>query len=119
MKLEKKMAPRKKNNKIKVEESSGNVFADLGLSGAKELFGKAQITHLICEIIRERRLTQVEAAEILGIPQPRVSMLLRGRLNGFSTDRLFRFLEALDQNIEISVAPVGKRTRRRVFAWSC
>ena len=93
---------------INVHPSSGNVFADLGLPNADELLIKAELVHQISEIIAERKLTQVEAAEILGIDQPKVSSLVRGKLSGFSTERLFRFLNALGSNVEIRVIPESK-----------
>ena len=57
----------------------------------------------ICQILDERKLTQAAAAEVLGVDQPKISALMRGRLDGFSTDRLFRFLTALDRNVEIVI----------------
>ena len=90
---------------IKVEVSSGNVFADLGLPNPEEMLVKAELASKIGEIIETRNLTQMEAAEILGIDQPKVSALIRGRLTGFSTERLFRFLNALGSDVEISVKP--------------
>ena len=86
-----------------IRPSSGNVFADLALPEAGELNAKAQIAHRICQILDERKLTQKQAAFVLGIDQPKVSALMRGRLDGFSTDRLFRFLTALDRNVEIVI----------------
>jgi predicted XRE-type DNA-binding protein len=83
--------------------SSGNVFGDLGLPDAEELNAKAQIAYRICQIIDERKLTQKRAAVVLGIDQPKISNLMHGRLGGFSTDRLFRFLNALDRNVEIVI----------------
>jgi predicted XRE-type DNA-binding protein len=80
---------------IEVYSSSGNVFSDLGLPDADELLIKAQLADQISDLIEERKLTQVEAVKLLGIDQPNVSALLRGRLSGFSTDRLFRFLSLL------------------------
>ena len=77
---------------IKVQESSGNVFADLGLPNSDEMLVKAELVSKIGEIIETRNLTQMDAAEILGIDQPKVSALIRGKLAGFSTERLFRFL---------------------------
>jgi predicted XRE-type DNA-binding protein len=71
-----------------VEVSSGNVFADLGLSNPEERLLKAELVRKISEIITNLNLTQVQVAEILGIDQPKVSLLIRGRLSGFSTDRL-------------------------------
>ncbi|WP_017325351.1 helix-turn-helix domain-containing protein [Synechococcus sp. PCC 7336] len=88
---------------IEVEVSSGNVFADLELPDADELLFKAQIVARICDLIEARNLTQQQAAESLGTQQPKVSELMRGRLDGFSTDRLFRFLNALDQDVEIVI----------------
>ncbi len=90
---------------IKVQASSGNVFADLDLPNPEEMLIKAELTRRISEIINQRNLTQVEAAELLGIDQPKVSALIRGKLNGFSTTRLFRFLNALGNDIEIVVKP--------------
>ena len=90
---------------IKVEVSSGNVFADLGLPNPEEMLVKAELASKIGEIIEIRNLTQMDAAEILGIDQPKVSGLIRGRLAGFSTERLFRFLNALGSDVEISVKP--------------
>jgi predicted XRE-type DNA-binding protein len=90
---------------IKVYSGTGNVFADLGLPNSDELLIKAELVHHISELISERKLTQVEAAEILGIDQPKVSALVRGKLSGFSTERLFRFLNALGSSVEIRVTP--------------
>lgn len=90
---------------IKVYSSGGNIFADLGLPDADELIVKAELAHYISEIISERKLAQTEAAELLGIDQPKVSALVHGKLSGFSIERLFRFLNALGNNIEIRVIP--------------
>ncbi|MBD2771399.1 helix-turn-helix domain-containing protein [Iningainema tapete] len=85
--------------------SSGNIFADLGLPNPEERLVKAELVRKISETINHRKLTQVQAAEILGIDQPKVSALIRGRLSGFSTDRLLYFLNALGNDIEIIVKP--------------
>lgn len=87
----------------RVTPSSGNVFADLGLANADELLAKAELVRQIGGVIDARNLTQKEAAEVIGTTQPKVSDLLRGRLTGFSMDRLIRFLNALDQDVEIIV----------------
>jgi predicted XRE-type DNA-binding protein len=92
----------------RVTASSGNVFADLGLPDAEEALAKAEIAARICDIIAERKLSQVRAAALLGIDQPKVSALMRGRLEGFSSDRLFRFLTALDRDVEIVIRPKKK-----------
>jgi predicted XRE-type DNA-binding protein len=91
------------NDEIEYEESSGNVFADLGLPDADELLLKAGLARQISVIIEERGLTQAEAARILGTQQPRVSQLVRGALGGFSLERLIRFLNALGRDVEIVV----------------
>lgn len=96
---------KKDNAPVPVEPSSGNVFADLGLKDPEELLAKAELVQRIADLIAERKLTQVRAARLLGIDQPKVSALLRGRLDGFSTDRLFRFLNALGSDVEIVIRP--------------
>jgi predicted XRE-type DNA-binding protein len=89
-------------------KSSGNVFADLGLPNADELLIKAELAHQISELIEVRQLTQIAAAELLGIDQPKVSALMRGKLSGFSVERLFRFLNALGNNVEIRIVPTSQ-----------
>ena len=84
-------------------ESTGNVFADLGLPRAEEALAKAELAQKISVIIRERQLTQAQAAEILGVDQPKISALNRGRLSGFSIERLLRFLMLLGHDVEITV----------------
>lgn len=94
-----------------VTPGSENVFADLRLPRADEALTKARIAHELCELIRRDGLNQVEAARRLGVDQPKVSALMRGRLQGFSTDRLLRFLNALGQDVDIVIHPT--RSRRR------
>ncbi len=95
---------------IHLTESSGNVFADLRVADAEDALVKAEMAHTISSIIAKRHLTQREAARLLGIDQPKISALVRGRLTGFSIDRLLRFLVALDRDVEIIIRP---RLRRR------
>jgi predicted XRE-type DNA-binding protein len=90
---------------IEVQVSSGNVFADLSLDNADELLVKAELARRISGIITTQQMTQTEAARVLGIDQPKVSALINGKLAGFSTARLFRFLNALGQDVEILVKP--------------
>lgn len=97
---------------IPVERSSGNVFEDLGLADSAELLAKSEMAARIASIIDQRGLTQARAARLLGIDQPSVSDLVRGQLRGFSSDRLFRFLNALGQDVRISIAPRPSRSRR-------
>jgi predicted XRE-type DNA-binding protein len=87
------------------EIGSRNVFKDLGVPNAEEHLVKAQLVFKISSIMKERRLKQVEAAELLGIRQPDVSKMLRGEFRQFSVERLLRFLVALNQDVEIVVKP--------------
>ena len=84
---------------------SGNIYADLGFEEPELEQTKAMLARQIAAIVKARGLTQAAAAELLGIDQPKVSAVLRGRLGGFSVDRLLRFLTRLDQDIEIVVHP--------------
>ncbi|MFO8038218.1 MAG: helix-turn-helix transcriptional regulator [Sodalinema sp.] len=93
------------SDEIKVQSSSGNVFADLGLANPDDLLIKAELVRQISNMIEAKGLTQTESANILGIDQPKVSALVNGKLSGFSTDRLFKFLNALGSDVEIRVIP--------------
>lgn len=86
-----------------VTKGSHNVFADLGLPDSEELLAKARLASAISDIITGRHLTQTEAADLLGTSQPKVSNLMNGRLDGFSLERLARFLNSLDRDVEIRV----------------
>jgi len=86
-----------------VEAGTANIFADLGFPNPEEHLAKAELAVQIVEIVRQRRLSQVAAADILGIDQPKVSALLRGQLRNFSLDRLCRFLNRLDKDVDIIV----------------
>lgn len=88
---------------IKVTPSSGNVFADLGFADPEEELTRAQLASRIQQIIKQRRLTQVAAARLMGVDQPKVSALLNGRVANFSSTRLMRLLTALGQDVEIVV----------------
>ena len=88
---------------MKIERGSNNVFADLGLPDAKTHLLKADLVARIDNVIRERGLKQVEAAQLLGLSQPDVSRLLRGNFRDFSVERLLRLLTALGRDVEIVV----------------
>jgi len=88
------------------EQSSGNIFADLNIPEPSLYLAKAQLAKQILTVIRERNLTQIEATDILDIDRPEISALTRGNLDEFSSDRLFKFLNLLGQNIEIVVRPL-------------
>jgi predicted XRE-type DNA-binding protein len=113
-----KEQPKKTDARGIVEESGGNVFADLGLRDPEGLLAKAELVGRIGDIIIERKLTQAQAAQLLGVDQPKISNLLRGRIDGFSADRLFRFLNALGNDVEILVRPArpGEEAETRVVA---
>lgn len=83
--------------------SSGNVFEDLRVGEPAEALAKSELAALIARALRTRGLTQAAAAKILGIDQPKVSELLRGRLTRFSTERLITLLTRLGRDIEIVV----------------
>jgi predicted XRE-type DNA-binding protein len=97
--------------------SSGNVFLDLGFPDAEGALVKADLARAISRIIQERGLTQALAAEKMGLDQPKVSAIVRGRLNGFSVERLMECLNALDQDVIIALRPAaGARGCTRVEA---
>ena len=91
-----------------VVESSGNVFRDLGFPNPERELLKAQLTLRIYQAIKHRKLTQAAAGQILGIKQPHVSSLMRGRSGSFSLERLMEFLNALGQDVEITVRPTKR-----------
>ena len=98
--------------KIKFTVGSANVFADLGLPDAEELLAKAELAQRISAILAERKLTQVEAARIMQVDQPKVSALTRGRLSEFSLERLMWFLVRLGRDVEIVVKPRGSGRKK-------
>jgi len=101
-------SPQKSTGPVSITESRGNVFADLGLPNPEQEMMKARLTLQIYRIIRERSLTQAQAAKMLGIKQPHVSLLMRNRAGSFSVGRLMEFLTALGQDVEITVRPARK-----------
>ena len=95
--------------------SSGNVFADLGLPNPEEALAKAELARKITGLIEGKGLTQSQAAKLLAVDQPKVSALIRGRLSGFSLERLMRFLLLLGQDIKITVQACPRsRSQARV-----
>lgn len=91
-----------------------NVFADLGYYDADERQTKTRLAIELNGIIKSRKLKQVEAGELLGIPQPKVSALANYRLDGFSVERLVTYLTALNQDVEIIIRPRRDREVGRV-----
>ena len=88
-----------------IEEGSGNVFADIGLAGAGELFARAQIGFHVFKILEHMNLAQRKIAQILEIPQPEVSHLMNGHYSRFTTDKLLDFLKRLDHDVSIRISP--------------
>jgi predicted XRE-type DNA-binding protein len=97
-----------------VIDSSGNVFADLGLNMSDEDMLKVQITRAISNTIQRRKLTQQQAARIIGADQAKVSALLRGNLKGFGVERLLRFLLLLGRDVDIRVSHKLRTERGRI-----
>jgi predicted XRE-type DNA-binding protein len=105
---------------IEIEKGSANVYEDLGLADAAQLQVKASLAAKISEIIKHRHLTQAQASEILGIPQPKLSGMLRGQFRGISEAKMLDCLNRLGRDVEIVVRkPPRSRTAGRtsvVFA---
>ena len=91
-------------SKIEFEESSGNIFADLGLENAEELYVRAQLGIQVFQIIKNRGYTQQQAGDILGIKQPEVSALMCCKYQRFSQERLIGFLNKLDRKVMIQIS---------------
>jgi predicted XRE-type DNA-binding protein len=103
-----------KRKEIAFEESSGNVFADLGLPNPEERKTKVWLSVLINRIIEERNMTQAKAARLLGITQPKVSALQNYKLEGFSVGRLMEFATALEYDVIIELRPRAAEGAGRV-----
>ena len=94
--------------RIPIEKSSANVYADLGYPDSESMLVKAQLAAKIAEILQRRALTQARAAEILGLTQPKVSALLKGRFRGISEHRLLECLTRLGRDVHIVIKPTPK-----------
>jgi predicted XRE-type DNA-binding protein len=105
------MAKRPVDPQVDVIRGTGNVYADLGFGNPSEELAKARLAMLLGDVIRDRGLTQTAAAKLMGIDQPKVSHILRGRLGGFSTQRLMEFLTSLGRDVEI-VVKMPPRSRK-------
>lgn len=88
-----------------VTHGSGNVFADLGLPDAVDRQTKTRLAMALNDILKARKLTQTQAAKLLGAPQPKVSALANYRLDGFSVEKLMSYLTALEQDVDILIRP--------------
>ena len=101
------------NKEKDYEVSSGNIFADLGLENSEELLARAQLMHELGLLIKSSTLSQKQIAKRLGITQPKVSMLVTGRLSEFSADSLMRYLSILGCEVEIRIKQ--PRSRLGIF----
>ena len=110
--------PKTARNRIKHEEGSGNVFADLGLKDSDQLMARARIGFYVFKILEDRKMKQREVAGILGIAQPEVSHLMNGHFSRFTTDKLLDFLKRLDQKVTIQVSrrQTGEAYQQVTFA---
>ena len=93
---------------IPVEQGSGNVYADLGYHDSESMLVKAQLAAKIAEILKRKALTQAQAAEILGLTQPKISDLLNGRFRGISEHRLLECLTRLGRDVHIVIKPTAR-----------
>jgi predicted XRE-type DNA-binding protein len=106
------MMEERENTTVK---SSGNVFADLDLADADDLMGKANLALHIRRTIEQRGLTQAQAAAVLGLDQPKVSSIINGRLDGFSSARLMRFLNDLGCDVQIRISAPHPESRGQLI----
>jgi predicted XRE-type DNA-binding protein len=102
-----------RKKQIKVVQGSGNVFSDVGLPHAEDQQVKAELTRQLHNRIKSLGLTQVQAAKRLGLKQPDVSKLMRGRFTGFSADRLIALLNAVRVDVDIVIRPHEEDNGRR------
>jgi predicted XRE-type DNA-binding protein len=105
-------------DEVTVTQGSGNVFADLGLSNPEERLAKADLAIEIERLINARNWTQQQAGSALGLTQPQVSAIIRGRLDRFSTDRLMQVLTGLGQDVEIRIRPAAADQGRVLVAYT-
>ena len=84
--------------------SSGNIFADLGLPNPEECLLKAQLASQIDDLIKSKKLTQSAAAKMAGLSQPKISDILRGRLTGYSVERLLVIISRLGRDVEVRIS---------------
>ena len=97
------MASRHGYRKDPVTRGTANVLADLGLPDAAERQAKLRLAYVLNEVLDERKLSQADAAKVLGVRQPKVSALRHYKLAGFSVERLMNLLTAVDHDVEIMI----------------
>lgn len=89
-----------------IEASSGNVYLDLGFppAEAEYLLLRSRLMLMLTKVIRDRRLTQAQAARLLGVSQPRISDITRSRVQRFTIDALVELLARAGVRLEVTVA---------------
>ena len=97
------MASRNAERREPITRGTGNVFADLGFPDAAERQAKLRLAYALNQVLDAGKLSQAEAAKVLGVTQPKVSALRNYKLSGFSVERLMNLLTAVDQDIEIVI----------------
>lgn len=95
---------------MKITRSSGNVYADIGVAQPEAMLAKAQLAQRVGSINTARKLTQREAAEIIGVPQPKLCSILRGQFRGVSEAKFMDCLLRLGNDVQIVVKPVRRKT---------
>ncbi|MBI1889634.1 MAG: XRE family transcriptional regulator [Burkholderiales bacterium] len=103
------MGTKRNIDDITIEQGSDNPYADLGYANADEMLVKAELASEIAQIIKNRHLTQQMAAELLGMPQPKLSEMLRGKFRGISQAKMIECLNRLGRDVEIVVKKAGRR----------
>ena len=108
------MASRDPERRERVIRGSRNVFADLGFADGVERQARLRLAYALNEVLEARKVSQGDAARVLGVTQPKVSALRHYKLSGFSVERLMNLLTALDQDIEIVIRqkPRSRKTAR-------
>ncbi|WP_271894687.1 helix-turn-helix domain-containing protein [Candidatus Phyllobacterium onerii] len=93
-----------------IKESSGNIYADLAMDDADEMLVKAQLATKIGEIVKARKWSQQQAADVLGLTQPKLSLMLRGQFRGISEAKMLECLTRLGRDVQIVVGPARRKT---------
>ena len=107
------------NLALAIEPSTGKVYADLGNPDAETMLFKAQLTHRIGAIMAKRRLTQQDAASIVGISQPKLSLILRGHFRSVSEAKLLDCLRHLEQDVQVTVKPARPKAGLGTLRVNC
>src|SRR5438270_32410 len=105
-----------KDNRVRavpIEPGCGNVFADLGIENAELALVKAKLVQRIRALIAKRKLSDAKASELLGLDRSSIAALIRGRVESYTIDDLFRLLNALGQRVEISIRPYADSAQPR------